>query len=462
MPGSLVRTLRIRTRRKVGNLGILATALGDAGAQVGEIVTAKIGHRYTLRDFHIVFDDEEHLEHALGAVSELADSEVVEVRNDVTFAHRGGKVRTVSRVPLSDISSLHTSVTPGAREIADMIDDDVRAATLYTSIPRTVGILSDGAGLIGTGKVRPQAMMPLLEAQAALLSEKAGLSALPISVDVTSEEDLVETIVRIAPSFGGIHLSALAAPRNMRIKEKLEERLQIPVFDDDADAPAVTALAATINICRRTGRDIRKTTIGQLGLGTAGGAIAALIMKYTGQPVVGEDVHPAAMSRHLYLGGKNASLEDIMATCDVVIANTGHGGLIPAQIVREGQAILALSEPRPEITAYDASLAGAAFAADGKAVDKAVAVPGVFLGAMAVGANCINSDMLIAAAVTLADLADKEDLVPTPIDDEVHPHVAAAVARAAVETEVARRTSDTPLSAEVFAEIIADIRQLPL
>ena len=248
----------------------------------------------------------------------------------------------------------------------------------------------------------------------------------------------------------------------MRIKEKLEDRLKIPVFDDDADAPAVTALAATINVCRRTGRDIRSVVIGQLGLGTAGGAIAALLMKYTGQPVIGEDVHPAAMSRHLYLGGKNASLEDIMKTCDVVIANTGHGGLIGADLVREGQAILALSEPRPEISAYDAALAGAAFAADGKAVDKSVAVPGVFLGAMSVRATRINSEMLIAAAVTLADLADKEDLVPMPIDDEVHPHVAAAVARAAVVTQVARRSSDVPLSAEIFAEIIADIRQFPL
>ena len=462
MAGSLVRTLRIRTRRKVGNLGILTTALGDAGTQVGEIITVKIGHRFTLRDFHIVFDDEGHLDNALQAVGELADSEVVEVRNDVTFAHRGGKTRTVSRVPLSDISSLHTSVTPGAREITNLIDDDPAAATLYTSIPKTVGILSDGAGLIGAGKVRAEAMMPLLEAQAALLSEKAGLNGVPLTVDVNSEEDLVETIVRIGKSFGGIHLSALAAPRNVRIKEKLEDRLKIPVFDDDADAPAVTALAATINVCRRTGRDIRSVVIGQLGLGTAGGAIAALLMKYTGQPVIGEDVHPAAMSRHLYLGGKNASLEDIMKTCDVVIANTGHGGLIGADLVREGQAILALSEPRPEISAYDAALAGAAFAADGKAVDKSVAVPGVFLGAMSVRATRINSEMLIAAAVTLADLADKEDLVPMPIDDEVHPHVAAAVARAAVVTQVARRSSDVPLSAEIFAEIIADIRQFPL
>ena len=174
MAGSLVRTLRIRTRRKVGNLGILTTALGDAGTQVGEIITVKIGHRFTLRDFHIVFDDEGHLDNALQAVGELADSEVVEVRNDVTFAHRGGKTRTVSRVPLSDISSLHTSVTPGAREITNLIDDDPAAATLYTSIPKTVGILSDGAGLIGAGKVRAEAMMPPPRSASRIALRKSG------------------------------------------------------------------------------------------------------------------------------------------------------------------------------------------------------------------------------------------------------------------------------------------------
>ncbi len=226
MSGSLVRTLRIRTRRKLGNLGILSTALGDAGAQVGEIVTAKIGHRYTLRDFHIVFDDEEHLNAALQSVADLNDSEVVEVRNDVKFAHRGGKVRMVSRVPLTDISNFHTSITPGPREMTSMIDEDPAAADLYTSVPRAVGIVSDGAGLIGIGKVKPRAMMPVLEAKAALLSEKAGITGVPLAMEVASEEELVETAVRVAPSFSGVLLDALAAPRNARIKEKLEERLQ--------------------------------------------------------------------------------------------------------------------------------------------------------------------------------------------------------------------------------------------
>jgi malate dehydrogenase (oxaloacetate-decarboxylating) len=459
----LVRTLLIRTRRKHGNLGLLTSALGDAGAAIGEILTKKIGHSFTLREFNVLVDDEEHLQGVLEAVAGLADSELVEVNNPVRAIHQGGKVRMLSRVPLDDISALEEAVGPGVLEIVRCIDDDPDTACNYTALGRTVGVISDGTGLRGAGRVQSLAMLPVLEAKVALLSSMGGLNGLPLVLDVRDEDEFVSAVKAIAPSMGAILLDAVAGARAMRVFKRLREELDIPIIHDDGDAPAVAGLAAVINACRRAGKNLEEVTIGQVGLGTAGGAIAELVMRYTGRPVYGEDVNPSNVGRHVAVGGKASNIDEIMSTCDVVVANTGHAGVIPPSKVREGQAILALSEPRPEIEPYDALLAGAAFAADGKAMSKSVVLPGAFLGTLAVRATELNNDMRVAAATTLADAAEDEDLLPTPLDEGIHARVGAAVARAAVRSGVARRDlSEDELTPEVFEQLINEERALPL
>lgn len=462
MASGLVRTLRIRTRRKLGNLGLLATALGDAGATIGEISTLKFGHSFTLRDFNLVLDDENHLGVVLDAVRALADSEIVEVVNQVKAVHEGGKLRTRARAPMDSVTALQTALTPGVSEIVGLIDKEPLMVDRYTGVQRTVAIVSDGSGLRGVGRVRSQAMLPVLEAKSALLASRAGLNALPLVLDVQTEDEFVAAVKAIRLSCGAVLMDAMAGARAVRVGKRLNEELDVPVIHDDADAPAIAGLAAVINACRRTGKDMGQVSIGQLGLGTAGAAIAELIMRFTKRPVLGEDVHPASVSRHVALGGRGASLEDIMSSCDVVVANTGHGDVIPPSFVREGQAILALSEPRPEIEPYDATLAGAAFAADGRAMNKAVVLPGLLLGALAVKAREINDEMKIAAALTLADAAEEGDLLPTPLEHPIHATVAAAVARAAVATGVGRGVDASLLVPEIFFELIADERALPL
>lgn len=461
MRSGLIRTLRIRTRRKFGNLGMVTTTLGDAGVVIGEIQTVRIGHAFTVRDFHLTLDDEEHLAQVCAGIDALADAEVLETINHVLAVHRGGKIRTQPRVKLSSMHLLQTAYDPGVKEIVGLIDDDAEMADVYTGVQRTVAIVSDGAGMFGVGRVRSRAMLPVLEAKAALLASAAGLSGLPLVLDVNNEDEFVETVRRFAPSCGGILLDAISSPRGLRVQQRLREELEMPIFDDDSDGPAVAVLAAVINVCRRQSKSPSDVTIGQIGLGTAGGAIASLMMHYTGRSVLGEDVHPAAMSRHVFNGGVESSLEEIMKTCDIVVANTGHGDVISPELVRDGQVILALSEPRPEIDPYDAALAGAAYAADGKAVSKAVVFPGLLLGAMAVRSRAVNVEMQIAAATTLAEHAEHQDLVPTPLSEGVHARVASAVAAAAIESKVARDV-DVDTSTEVFEDVIADRRQLPL
>ncbi len=463
MSRGLVRTLRIRSNRKAGVLGILTTALGDAGASIGEISTLKIGHNYTLRDFSLLLDDVEHLQSVLDAVSTLADSDIVEVVNPVTDAHFGGKIRMTSRADLEHLTGLYAAVSPGAREMVRILDDNPLLADIYTTVQRTVAIITDGAELPGVGKVHARAMLPVLEGKAALLAKLAGLSALPLVLAVETEDEFIETVARIAPSCGAILLDAMAAPRGARAVQKLSDKLQMPLLHDDADGPAIIGLAAIINACKRVGRDIRDVTVGQIGLGTAGGAIARLVMKHTGNAVLGEDVHPAAVSRHVNFGGRASSMEEIMQKADVVVANTGHAGVISPSMVREGQVIIALSEPRPEIEPYDAMLAGAAFAVDGRAINTAVVFPGVLLGALAVKAKAIDDEMRIAAAVTMAENAEEGDLVPTPMQELIHAKVAAAVARAAVAQGLAQRKIDPALlTLETMNDLVAGRRHPPL
>lgn len=457
-----IRTIRIRTKRKVGNLGLLTTALGDAGASIGEITTISIGHTYTIRDFHLVLEDEAHLSQVKESINELADSSIMEIRNEVRDVHEGGKIRTQSTIRFDDVSSLQTAYHPGVKEIVHLINGDERLIQRYTSVQRTVAILSDGGGLQGVGKIRSSAMLPILEAKAALLAEVAGLNTLPLVVQASTEDEFVETVQRIQQSCGAVLLDALGAPRSLRIQTKLNDTLPIPVIDDDSDGPAVATLAALINACSRANIDINSAKIGQLGLGAAGGAGSRLIMKFTGQPIWGEDVHPATLSRHIHQGGKESNLEEIMSTCDVVIANTGHGGVIPSHLVRKGQVVLALSEPVPEIEPYDALLAGAAFAVDGNAVDKAVVFPGLLLGAMAIGARSMTDEMYIAAAVSLAKAAQDSDLLPTPLTPGIHARIASAVAKAGIRAKV--NTVDTPndVSPETLQQVIMGESAIPL
>jgi malate dehydrogenase (oxaloacetate-decarboxylating) len=463
MSPGLVRTLRIRSQRKPGNLGLLTTALGDVGASIGEITTVRIGHNATLRDFHLLLDDQEHLNAVVDAIRDLAGSEVVEILDTADAIHRGGKIRTASRVSFEGHRDLSAAHQPGVKQIVQRIGEDASLADLYTAVPRTVAVVTDGSGVTGLNRVSPAAALPIVETKCAMLSRFVGLCGLPLSLDVHNEDRMLEVLAGLAPSYAGVIIESVASPRGQRVAARLADKLKIPVFHEGADGPAIVVLAAIINAARKVGRAFADVQIGQIGLGTAGGAISRLVMRHQGRPVLGEDFHPAAVSRHLAYGGKAANIEEIMARSDIVVMNTGHPGLVPASLVREGQVVLALGEPRPELEPFDATLAGAAFAADGKAISTSAAFPGVLLGALAVRARGIDDAMRIAAAMAMVDAADPTDLVPIPLQPGLHARVAAAVARAAVaHGNAGVVVDDALLTPEVFSAVIADQRQLPL
>jgi malate dehydrogenase (oxaloacetate-decarboxylating) len=272
----------------------------------------------------------------------------------------------------------------------------------------------------------------------------------PVLLGSTDPDEVVRTVQAIAPSFGAIQLEDIASPNCFEIEQRLRASLEMPVFQDDQQGTAAVALAALINACRLAGRDIHEVQVGGIGLGAAGLSIATLLRNYTGRPVLGADIDPDALRRHEERGNIPATLDQIMARCDVVIATTGVKGLIRAEQVRKGQVILALSNPEPEIKPAAALAAGAAYAADGTSVNNVLGFPGILRGAMEARARCYTPPMFVAAGLAIADAAGAGELVPSQLDRRVHLAVTLAVARAAVEAGVARVASDAELLAATF------------
>ncbi len=432
----LIRTMQVRNDNVPGVLGALATAIGGAGANIGNIHTVHIGQNQVLRDIDIYVEDRTHLVEVLRAVARVPGVRITETRDEVMDLHQGGKIEIVSRHPVESVAMLRKVYTPGVAEVCRAIVGDPGLARRFTSIGNTVAIVTDGTAVLGLGDVGLPAAMPVMEGKAALLQQFGGVNGAPLLVDAPTPEEFIESVVSVAPTYSGIHLEDIASPHCFEIVGRLRERLAIPVMQDDQDGTAAVVLGAVMTAMRLTGRSLGDVTIGQIGLGAAGQSIASLLMHATARPVLGVDLNEECLVRHAQLGGRQASLAEVMGTADVVIATTGTPGLIRKEMVRDGQIVFALSNPDSEILPAAALEAGAALAADGTAVNNVLGYPGIWRGALGVRATEINRAMLIAAAETLAESTAPGELSPIPLDMALHRRVAYAVGRAAVDAGV--------------------------
>jgi malate dehydrogenase (oxaloacetate-decarboxylating) len=261
---------------------------------------------------------------------------------------------------------------------------------------------------------------------------------MPILIDATDVDAFVDTVVRIAPTFGGIHLEDISAPECFEIERRLIDALPQPVMHDDVHGTAVVSLASANVACRYAGIELSAATVGQLGLGAAGYGIASLMVEGGVKRVIAFDPIEASHARARAHGIEISTMEQVMAEADVVVATTGRPGLIEPAMIRRGQVILALTNPDPEIEPELAEAAGAAFAADGRSVNNVLGYPGIFRGALQAGAAGINVEMKLAAAQAIAELARGEELVPNALDQKVHDAVAEAVREAAAKSGIAR------------------------
>lgn len=427
----ILRILRLRVTDKPGFLGKIATLLGELEANIGEIHIHSQGPDFIIRDISLQLDDEKHLQRVQDAIAGLDGVEVESIIDPVQLVHQGGKIEMRSRVELTSLAELRRIYTPGVAQICKLIAKDKNYSKEYTSISNTVAVVTNGTAILGLGNIGPVAGMPVMEGKAVLFSQLVGISAVPILIESTDSDYIIETIKAIAPTFGAIHLEDIAAPECFDIEERLQNALQIPVLHDDQHATAIVVLGALLTITQRMGIDLASCNIGIIGLGAAGSGIAQLLHSFGVQKIFGTDLKQQAKDRLASIGGYPVDLQSVMSESEVVVATTGVPGLIKPEMVREGQVILALSNPDPEIDPDLAIACGAKFAADGRTINNALSFPGLFKGALMAGAPRFTDAMKIAAAHAIAGQTKMDNLVPSILDREVHKVVADAVALAA-------------------------------
>jgi malate dehydrogenase (oxaloacetate-decarboxylating) len=365
-------------------------------------------------------------------------------------AHEGGKLRVRSTLPLVDRESLSLAYTPGVAEVCTAIAEDETLASIYTWRSRLVAVVSDGTAVLGLGNIGPAAALPVMEGKAALFSEFAGINAVPIVLATTDPDEIVETVVRLAPSFGGINLEDISAPRCFEIERRLRERLDIPVFHDDQHGTAVVVLAALTNAATVTGRRLGDLRVVVSGAGAAGVACTKMLL------AAGIGDIAVADSRGVLHGGR----EDLTPVKDELAKLTNRSGLVGSMVdalkgadvflgvsagaveedavatMATGSIIFALANPNPEVDPVVAHR-HAAVVATGRSdlpnqINNVLAFPGIFAGAFDAGARAITESMKLAAASALSgvvgDALTPDHIVPTPFDARVAPAVSAAVA----------------------------------
>ncbi len=454
--------LQVELLNVPNTLGRLATAIGEAGANIVSMGGFDVRGEVLTNEIVVNCRDEEHATAVLDRVEAL---EGVMLRGwfDRTFdLHRGGKIEVLPLAPVTDNHDLSMAYTPGVARICMAIHADPSRAHELTIKKNTVAIVTDGTAVLGLGDIGPIAALPVMEGKALLFKEFAGVDAFPVCLDVDDPSEIVETVVRLAPAFGGINLEDIAAPAAFEVESALQEALDIPVFHDDQHGTAVVTLAALWNSLRLTGREIGDQSVVISGVGAAGVAVGKILIGAGVGEIVGVDRTGALYEGRDNLNSakewfasntnpdrKMGSLSDVLAGADVFIGLSGPGLLDAADLrnMAPEPIVFAMANPDPEIRPEEAD-GLAAVMATGRSdypnqINNVLAFPGIFRGALDAGATRVTENMKLAAARAIADSVGDEDLkpdfvVPSVFDKAVPFQVAEAVAAAAVADGVCR------------------------
>lgn len=362
-----------------------------------------------------------------------------------------GKLETVSKTPVKTREDLSLAYTPGVAEPCKVIAEDKEAAYKYTIKSNTVAVVSDGSAVLGLGNIGPYAAMPVMEGKAVLFKEFGNVNAFPICLDTQDTEEIIKTVVNIAPAFGGINLEDISAPRCFEIEERLKELLDIPVFHDDQHGTAIVVLAGIINALKVTGKTKETSNVVVNGAGSAGVAITKLLLTYGFKNIimcdkcgmVSKDTEnlnwmQKNMTEVTNLSNKTGSLADALKGADIFVGVSAPN-IVTAEMVssmNKDAILFAMANPVPEIMPDIAKSAGAKVVGTGRSdfpnqVNNVVAFPGIFKGALEGRATQITEEMKLAAALAIAGLVSDEDLNEDNIMPEAFdPRVAEVVSKA--------------------------------
>ncbi|EZH66742.1 malate dehydrogenase [Bacillaceae bacterium JMAK1] len=391
-------------------------------------------------------------------------------REEALHIHRmkQGKLESKSKIPVRNSKDLSLAYSPGVAEPCKEIFKDKQKVFEYTMKGNMVAVVSDGSAVLGLGNIGPEASLPVMEGKAVLFKSFAGVDAFPICLDTSDPDKIVETVKLMQPTFGGVNLEDIAAPNCFIIEERLKKETNIPIFHDDQHGTAIVTLAGLINALKVTNKQLSDIRVVLNGAGAAGIAIVKLLLnmgvkeivlcdskgaifegRTAGMNPIKDEVAKVTNSQK-----KEGALKDVIKDTDVFIGVSVEGALTKEMIesMNDDAIIFAMANPNPEIMPEDAKAAGAAVIGTGRSdfpnqVNNVLAFPGIFRGALDVNATHINEEMKQAAVFAIAELISESELtrdyvIPAPFDTRVAPAVAAAVAKTAMETGVARKEAD--------------------
>jgi malate dehydrogenase (oxaloacetate-decarboxylating) len=442
--------IRVRMVNEPGMLGRLAVAIGDVGGNISGLRGFEVKTATLDEDIVVNCRSEAHQDQVRAAVEGIDGIEILEFEDRTFHMHEGGKIEVLGLAPVRDIEDLSMAYTPGVARVCLEIAKNPEMAHRYTIKRNTVAIVSDGTAVLGLGDIGPEAAMPVMEGKALLFKHFAGVDAFPICLATTDPDEIVETVLRLGPTFGGINLEDIAAPGAFEIEERLVELMDIPVFHDDQHGTAIVALAALENALKIVGKDMSQVTVVVAGVGAAGVAVSKILLNAGVGNVIGCDrqgaVHTGreGLNKSKQWFAENTNLESLSGTissvmpgADVFIGLSGPDLITREDVISMAKdpIVFAMANPDPEIRP-ELIQDVAAVIATGRSdfpnqINNVLAFPGIFRGALDAGARKITENMKLAAAGAIADAVNEADLSPTHIIPSVFdPTVASSVAAA--------------------------------
>jgi malate dehydrogenase (oxaloacetate-decarboxylating) len=450
-------TIRVEIVHRPGMLGLVATAIGEAGGTIGSVGLVALDDGHTLRDINVDTAGDEHGRQIVAAIESVDGARVIDSVDRTMLMHVGGKIEQLNKHPLKTRDDLSMAYTPGVARVCMAIHADRDKAFQYTIKRNTVAVVTDGSAVLGLGDIGPEAAMPVMEGKCMLFKEFGGVDAFPICLDTKDPDAIVATVQAIAPGFGGINLEDISAPRCFEIEERLKASLDIPVFHDDQHGTAVVTLAALINATRITGKRLEDLNVLMLGLGAAGVAVTKIFQAVGVRTIIGCDSKGAVHTdREDYVAGTMSPVKrwfsettnperragapaDVIEGADVFVGLSGPGAIAPEALagMNDDAIIFAMANPTPEITPEEAA-PYARIIATGRSdypnqINNVLCFPGIFRGALDARARDITEEMKMAAARGIAEIVADDELredfiIPSVFDRSVADAVAAAVA----------------------------------
>jgi malate dehydrogenase (oxaloacetate-decarboxylating) len=461
-------TLRVELDRRAGQLGLLSSAIGKAGGSIGAIDTVETGERKAVREITVFCTDQAHVDRVVEAARVCDGVNVLEVTDRTFELHRGGKLHTGLNSPIKTRDDLSMAYTPGVGRVCMAIHEDRALAREFTIKANTVAVVSDGSAVLGLGDIGPEAAMPVMEGKAMLFKEFGGVDAFPICLDTKDPDEIVQTVKAIAPAFGGINLEDISSPRCFEIENRLVEGLDIPVFHDDQHGTAIVVLSALINACRFTGRRISEIDAVMVGAGAAGVAVSKILLNYGIRSIVACDRHGAIhsgradygdgsmnlpktwLAEHTNTDHRSGTPAEVLAGSDLFIGLSAPGIIHADDLARMNPDpfVFAMANPVPEVLPEEAQK-HARIVATGRSdypnqINNVLAFPGIFRGALDVGARRITEEMKIAAAEGIAQVVSDDELAEDYIVPSVFNHFVSSCVASAIAREVERSGANAP------------------